>query len=75
MARKRCIQPNPPAISISSLRACYAEIQRRGTVRKCQIVQMLNYKSNGADGLLLRFESAGLLLSEDPETGEVRAWE
>lgn len=75
MPRYKFTQPNPPAISLSSLKACFEELKKIGPVKKSQVVRMLNSKSSGSDSILLRFESAGLLLAEDPITGEVRAWE
>lgn len=74
MSRSKFTQPNPPAISPSSLRACFERLKSMGPIRKSDLARMLNCKPNNVDGVLLRFESAGLLLAEDPD-GLVRVWE
>jgi len=72
--RAKWKKTNQLTISNSMLEDAYRHLVAVGKMRKCELVRLMGYKSNGADSLLIRFESAGLLLSEDPVTGEIRAW-
>lgn len=66
---------NRDPIILSRLEAIYFEIARRGRMRKHEIARMYGSKAQNVEGVLMKLEGAGFLLAEDPNTGEISAWE